>query len=132
MKIAERLGISKRTVEFHRQRAGKLIGNPCKRDIKKALVDHGYKVPGIKADPAKFRSLTLRQKQVAMLIGEGMSRKEIAFQLSISPRTVEFHIYNTLKILEIGDESHIYLFLPKPGEEVQTTEVTPKAAQQAA
>jgi two-component system response regulator FixJ len=41
--------------------------------------------------PAKFASLTARQRQVMELAVAGLSNKEIGAQLSISPKTVENH-----------------------------------------
>jgi two-component system response regulator FixJ len=41
--------------------------------------------------PAKFASLTARQRQVMELAVAGLSNKEIGSQLNISPKTVENH-----------------------------------------
>ena len=41
--------------------------------------------------PAKFQSLTTRQRQVMELAVAGLSNKEIGSQLKISPKTVENH-----------------------------------------
>lgn len=41
--------------------------------------------------PAKFESLTARQRQVMELAVAGLSNKEIGSQLDISPKTVENH-----------------------------------------
>lgn len=41
--------------------------------------------------PAKFQSLTARQRQVMELAVAGLSNKEIGSQLNISPKTVENH-----------------------------------------
>lgn len=45
------------------------------------------------AQPGK-PSLSPRQHQVLQLLAEGLSTKEIARRLNISPRTVHFHIAN--------------------------------------
>jgi DNA-binding NarL/FixJ family response regulator len=39
----------------------------------------------------KEKSLTSRQREVLQLVAEGMTVKEIASALSLSPKTVEFH-----------------------------------------
>lgn len=44
-------------------------------------------------------TLTLREKQVAHMVAEGLSAKEIAARLSISPRTVELHRSNAIRKL---------------------------------
>ena len=45
--------------------------------------------------------LTTRQREVLQLLAEGRSAKEIADLLSISPRTVEFHKYNMMHVLQL-------------------------------
>jgi DNA-binding CsgD family transcriptional regulator len=50
-------------------------------------------------------SLSPRESQVLSLFSQGMAYKEIAHQLSISPRTVEHHL-NHIKI-KLGVENCI-------------------------
>jgi DNA-binding NarL/FixJ family response regulator len=45
--------------------------------------------------------LTPRQREVLQLIAEGKSGKEIAYMLSISPKTVEFHKAGIMDILQL-------------------------------
>ena len=40
--------------------------------------------------------LTGREREIVMLIGEGLSNREIAARLTISPRTVENHIFKAM------------------------------------
>ena len=40
--------------------------------------------------------LTDREREIAMLIGEGSSNREVAARLTLSLRTVENHIYNAM------------------------------------
>jgi DNA-binding NarL/FixJ family response regulator len=39
----------------------------------------------------KEKSLTARQREVLQLVAEGMTVKEVASALNLSPKTVEFH-----------------------------------------
>jgi DNA-binding CsgD family transcriptional regulator len=48
-----------------------------------------------KRDPSTLLELTPMELQVAQLVRQGMSNKEVAAQCWISPRTVAFHLRNT-------------------------------------
>jgi DNA-binding CsgD family transcriptional regulator len=47
-----------------------------------------------KRDPSTLLKLTPMERQVAGLVGQGMSNKDIAAQCWVSPRTVAFHLRN--------------------------------------
>jgi len=50
-------------------------------------------------DLGKHTELTNREKDVLNLLRIGKTNKEIAIELSVSKRTVEFHVSNVLKKL---------------------------------
>ena len=52
-------------------------------------------------------SLTARERQMANLIAQGLTNKEIAFQLGITEATVRTHIYNVFQ--KVGAQSRIEL-----------------------
>lgn len=52
---------------------------------------------------ARIGALTPRERQVLTLLGQGMQNREIAVQLSISPRTVE--VYKARMMEKLGCES---------------------------
>ncbi|HLZ35236.1 MAG TPA: LuxR C-terminal-related transcriptional regulator, partial [Nitrospira sp.] len=45
--------------------------------------------------------LTARQREIVQLVAEGFSAKEIAGQLNISHRTVEFHKAKIMELLDL-------------------------------
>lgn len=51
--------------------------------------------------------LTLRQKEVLQLLAEGLSMKEAAFILNVSPRTVAFHKYTMMDHLNIKSSAEL-------------------------
>lgn len=51
--------------------------------------------------------LTLRQKEVLQLLAEGLSMKEAAFILNVSPRTVAFHKYTMMDHLNIRSSAEL-------------------------
>src|SRR5690606_9996601 len=52
-------------------------------------------------DPAPTAGLTPQQEQIARLVAEGATNREIAQRLYISPRTVEHHLRNIFRQLQI-------------------------------
>jgi DNA-binding NarL/FixJ family response regulator len=48
--------------------------------------------PGPPADLPRAALLTVREREVAELAAQGMSNREVAGKLAISPRTVESHV----------------------------------------
>jgi len=46
-------------------------------------------------------SLTRRERQISVLVSEGLSNKEIAIELRIGPATVKNHIHNILEKLQV-------------------------------
>ncbi len=60
-------------------------------------------------------TLTLRQREILRLLAEGLSAKQIASRLDISPRTVEFHKYRMLESLGIKGNAELIHFAIKHG-----------------
>jgi DNA-binding CsgD family transcriptional regulator len=51
--------------------------------------------------------LTERERDIALLVAEGLTNRKIGEQLFISPDTVKFHVANILKKLEVGNRADI-------------------------
>ena len=60
-------------------------------------------------------SLTPRQREVLQLLAEGRSAKEIASNLEISARTVEFHKYQMMETLDLHTNAELTHFAIKHG-----------------
>lgn len=60
-------------------------------------------------------ALTPRQKEILQLLAEGRSAKEIAYELNISARTVEFHKYRLMEALHLQNGAELVHFAIKHG-----------------
>lgn len=59
--------------------------------------------------------LTAREREVLMLIAEGLSNKEIAEELHISIKTVKTHVSNLLMKCELEDRTQLAIFAHRKG-----------------
>ncbi|WUJ12341.1 helix-turn-helix transcriptional regulator [Actinoplanes sp. NBC_00393] len=54
-----------------------------------------------------FSPLTTREAMVATLVGRGLTNQQIAHRLRISPHTVNFHLRQIFRKLEIPSRVHL-------------------------
>jgi DNA-binding NarL/FixJ family response regulator len=62
-----------------------------------------------------FARLTTREREVAALISQGKSTREIAEELAVSERTVASHIRNVLSKLGLVSRGQIAVWVTKKG-----------------
>ena len=70
---------------------------------------------GARGEAAGARSLTSRQREILQLLAEGRSAKEIASDLAISSRTVEFHKYQMMEMNGLRSSAELIHFAIKHG-----------------
>jgi DNA-binding NarL/FixJ family response regulator len=95
--------------------------------IREALQGKTYVTPLIAGDLlGSYRSgahqvekvpskLSARQREVLQLLAEGRSAKEVAAILNVSPRTVEFHKYRIMELLNIKTNAELIQYAIKHG-----------------
>src|SRR3954453_4271533 len=58
-------------------------------------------------DPSTLLQLTPQELQVARFVAGGLPTREVAAQLFLSPRTVEFHLHNVFTKLRISSRTEL-------------------------
>jgi len=77
------------------------------------LIHDATGAPGGPSDPVA--TLTSRQREILQLVAEGRSAKEIASDLDLSTRTVEFHKYRIMDTLNLHSTAELVHFAIKHG-----------------
>jgi DNA-binding NarL/FixJ family response regulator len=60
-----------------------------------------------RSQPATREQLTPQEHNVANFVGRGLSNREVAAQLFLSPRTVDFHLRNVYAKLGITSRTEL-------------------------
>jgi DNA-binding NarL/FixJ family response regulator len=55
-----------------------------------------------KRDPSTRGDLTAQELQIARFVADGLSNRDVAARLFLSPRTIDFHLRNIFRKLEIS------------------------------
>ena len=83
------------------------------------LLAAGYKVR--KPSVEKRDDLTAQERQIARLARDGVSNREIAARLFLSPRTVEWHLRNVFTKLGIRSRYELPSALPASDSDLTAT-----------
>ena len=93
-------------------RAGKTYISPCLENEFAEDMLNSYRNP---SSSKTFKGLTKREKQVLGLVVDGMTSRQIAAKLSLSPRTVDHHRASLLKKFEMNNSVDLVNFAIKNG-----------------
>jgi DNA-binding NarL/FixJ family response regulator len=72
----------------------------------------GIKTPALTL-AAQPLPLSTREREIANLVAQGLSTREIAERLVVSPRTVEGHIYRACVKLDVSDREGLAALIRK-------------------
>ena len=73
-------------------------------------------------DPSTRDELTSQELQIVHLVAQGLSNREVAAQLFLSSRTIDFHLRNVFRKLNISSRTQLArLDLDGPGERTMPT-----------
>ena len=97
-------------VAIHAALKGRTFITPC---LTKEVVEQAESSARSGKEGAK--ALTSRQKEILQLLAEGRSAKEIASELTISARTVEFHKYQMMEMNGLHSSAELIHFAIKNG-----------------
>ena len=109
-------------------RVGFVLKNSAMRELQTAI-DHvlrneSYLVPKLRAENWAERkaraqqfskALTPRQREVTQLFAEGYPIKQIADQLNLSEKTIEFHKHHIMQLFGLKNNAELVLFALKRG-----------------
>lgn len=68
-----------------------------------------------RVDALEDDGLTQRQREVLLLIASGLSSKEIAFQLNLSPKTIDVHRARIMERLDVRDVASLTRYAVRRG-----------------
>jgi DNA-binding CsgD family transcriptional regulator len=75
-----------------------------------AALLRGWGIKAVRRGPNALGGLTAREREILALLGEGLSNKEIAARLYITPKTVEHHVGHVLTKLDLKRRSEAAAF----------------------
>jgi DNA-binding NarL/FixJ family response regulator len=67
------------------------------------------------ATPSAARNLTKREREILALVAEGLSNREIADKLVLSPETVKSHVAALLEKLNVSDRTQAAIYAVRNG-----------------
>jgi DNA-binding CsgD family transcriptional regulator len=99
---------------------GKLASRPWAHRAAAELRACGIAVPGALASAAGLDALTPQQREIIELAAQGLSNREIAQRLHLSPRTVASHLHRSFPKLGVAGRLQLHAVITPAGPPGQT------------
>jgi DNA-binding NarL/FixJ family response regulator len=117
------LGHQKRSLENLEAQRHKFKTNPevtfllekMKQDGEVIIQELSSLIESTQVETKEDSPLSPRENEILELLSEGFANKEIAYQLSISERTVQFHIKSLFEKLEASSRTDVVIKAIKKG-----------------
>jgi DNA-binding CsgD family transcriptional regulator len=124
VEMEERIGAAAFAAQARLAHARALIarGGPEDRRTARRLAEHAAAtarrlgMPAVRAAAQRIAGdeLTAREREIALLVADGLANRVIAEKLVLSERTVETHVRNVLAKLELGNRTQLAARLRTP------------------
>ena len=89
------------------------LDSSLSHEVVKRLIE--FPIKEAKVSDASYRTLTPREQEIMRLLAEGLSTKEIADKLFISPKTVENHRANIMNKLDLHSTHELVRYAARLG-----------------
>lgn len=92
------------------------VASACRSLLRRAGAPVARRLGGVPAELAE-RGVTAREAEILTLLGEGLSNRDVATRLYLSPRTVEKHVENLGRKIGAGSRSGLVAYAaarPRP------------------
>jgi len=89
-----------------------LKARPWQRRAESELRACGMALPGALASASGLNRLTPQQRQIVALAAEGLSNREIAQRLYLSPHTIAAHLYRSFPKLGVAGRHQLHGLIP--------------------
>jgi DNA-binding CsgD family transcriptional regulator len=66
-------------------------------------------------DPTVTERLSPQELQIALAVGEGQTNREVAASLFLSPKTIEYHLHNVYRKLDVRSRAQLAAHLTREG-----------------
>jgi DNA-binding NarL/FixJ family response regulator len=83
--------------------------------VTRRLIDEFARVPGAEVVPVELAGLTVREREVLVLIARGLTNAELSERLRVGPTTVKTHIGHLLSKLRLQTRAQLVMVAYESG-----------------